>query len=311
MPASASLSQHLKRAIEAASPRADARRRLSQSDPVTAILTEVDETVLPRHLVFTAPNGATLAVEARGRRIVALTDPVTAALVRAGPGGGLPESVAGLAAMKTALVTFSRYGGPLTVVSERSRLAAHVVDPGFQPSDFAELAAGEIPAGATAVASGHVDPAPPEGQDGAPDGGATQDPPQADAREGDAVTETAPAPAEPAPAAASGEARHDLRGAVPGSAEAVFLVDDEGALEDCRGDEGLAGALAGPLCRQMRSLANEAAVLLPQPRLVVMMRRAPEAPALCIAAENGGTAAAVVGRKDIAALIAMWSGADA
>jgi hypothetical protein len=101
---------------------ADDGRPEAAGDPLRAILLEIDETVLPRTLVFRAPDGAALVLEVANRRLQAVVSlphdvaPDTDGDRVAGP---LPPDDAGaLAAVAAALRGFARLHGGFTVAAE-------------------------------------------------------------------------------------------------------------------------------------------------------------------------------------------------
>lgn len=93
----------------------DAGRPVADRDPVRAILLEIDETILPRTLVFRAADGAELVLEVANRRlqsIVEVPEDVAPAAERDGLLGPLPpDDAAALAAVAGALRAFARAHG--------------------------------------------------------------------------------------------------------------------------------------------------------------------------------------------------------
>ena len=91
-------------------------------DPLRAILLAIDETILPRTLVFRAADGAELVLEVANRRLQAVVDlPEDVAPATEGHGlvGPLPpDDAAALAAVAAALRDFARVHGGCTATAE-------------------------------------------------------------------------------------------------------------------------------------------------------------------------------------------------
>ncbi len=270
------LAEILSRAKTAATPQHNAVRKLKGSDAkgrLTAILTEIDETMLPRALNFTREDGAQLVVEVRARRAVRFGDisgnvPQSETYKRLAEGGTTGEALC--AAMSHVIFGFSESEGQLNVQSLPSNLPPSIVDKGFEADDLAKAAGSPAPA---------TDDSPP------------------------------PAPAKTAEIAAIADAADALFAAADGSAQSHLMANNEGEVTSNNPGDGKLPpeALAKRLASQISMTAPFMDGVMPGRRLVVMANRSNDAPALCFASDKAGIAAASVARTDLTGVIANWS----
>jgi hypothetical protein len=286
-----------------------------------AIIAEIDETVLPRALMLSA-GGAGMRVEARNRRLVALSDAETGDEVR---GASAEDFAARLAAFAAQ--------GPITVRPAPSKLPPSVVDEGVSPAALnaalpEDARAWEPPEDAERPA------APPTDTEEAQSGAAPPPPePELESEPGHepapaAVSEQAetdPAPPDDPPDAPEPVAPHAGSRMPVEARHPTAPIDHEGFLAACAdmalgslhlnamGDieestPGLieAMALARPLSSQVENGDGDSA--FPAPRLVIMSNHAAGTPAFCIAVDAEGVSALSAEREDAAAVALAWTG---
>lgn len=281
MSTSPSLAELLARARDAARPGESRARPLGGADPAeraAAILAEIDETVLPRALVFGLGAGRELTLEARGRRALRITaatpDAVWTKALRETLAKAAETDAQEAAALAALIARFADADAALTVRSLPSTLPPSVVDKGHSAEDLAGL----LPEGSRKAAG---KPAPAKAKAKRVDKAKSAD------TELHAWIEACPALVEAAVFADAAGKPRQLPGTQAGALPAADLAH-----------------LAAEAAAAARPFA--AAALGEGPLLFVSLPRAAAAPALCLGFDAAGIAAAPLAADELGALLAAW-----
>lgn len=252
-----------------------------------SILSEINETVLPRALVFVSQDERSLTIETRNRRAVRISQALPATPHSSGLRARLEAGDASreekLAAMAGLIAGLCAGTGAMAVMSQPSTLPPSVVDKGFGPEEIGQ-----------AVLADNI------GQD-VPD------------------AEPAPAPAaaaqKPAGAAAPGRADEAVadvphRALIDAAARmerSSVLADSMGTVTAVSGgDEPIpVRSLARPLSMQVGLNGPFLDVAIPGPKFIYAGPEGDSA-ALCFSAEGNEIAAAAVLPDDMGQLARTW-----
>lgn len=277
-----SLAEILARARAAARPGAPRDREIEAAggtaERAAAILAEIDETVLPRALVFGLGKGRELVLEARARRALRITGATPEAVwtkaLRDTLGKAGETDAQDAAALAAMIARFAAAEAALTVRSQPATLPPSFVDRGHSAEELAALLPEEA-----------------RSKPGKPAPAKTK------AKRADKAKPAGPA------------LRAWIEACPPLMAAAVF-ADAKGKPTQLPEADGAAmpaadlARLASEAAAQARPFAS--AAIGDGPLLFVALPRAASAPALCLGFEAGAVAAAPLAADELGTLLAAW-----
>ncbi len=295
----------LRKVRQATEPSGGPERPLAAHDPagrIEAILAEIDETVLPRALIFEVAGTGRVVIECRERHAVRIADctvPIEGTLsLLATIGATESPAEARREALATLLAGLCRLPGALSVQSRPSGLSASVVDKGFAPTDIKETAAvGALWAGTPAAAepAGRAAVAPP--------------PPR---------SEAVALPDRPRPAAARADAAAGAAGRSLAEIAAALAVPHAAGRADGRlvtAETATGTPLPAQDFAAFAAQAAETAAFFEQAvggaALIYVASGAVDTAGLCFALDGEQIAAVAVTEGDLAALAQAWQPAGA
>ena len=278
-----SLAAILRRAHAEARPRDAAERALAgdtEAARLSAIMREIDETILPRLLTFGSAQGGCVRVEAAGRGVLAVTDAEPEALRDGAPlfsaadDGDSSEARDALCGLLRRLAQ----DGALTVASEPSPGMLGAADTGISARDLAELCGPDV----------------------------TFD---ADVQEVATDAEPRPEPDDPAIsrtrsgafyAASRAFARGAVHADVDGAVRAVSAGEEMISLED----------LTRHCAKQFKINAPFVDPIMPGAKMIFMGSAEADRPSIVCAQDQDGFTVATIDGSDPAAALAAWGKID-